>query len=168
VAKLLGLTENTVKSVFAQFRAEKRAERLGVHFNGSITESDKAMLGQRSEKLTDWPFAEIAKLTQEAGLTSDELRDPCNRVQDEAGSEDAKLAVICAERGAREAQIAHFKATAKKRPGVRDLRKRLGWITGFSAKVGDLLDYKPATAAEYLKQVEDASRQGHPRSGSRG
>ena len=75
------------------------------------------MLGQRSEKLTDRPFAEIAKLTQEAGLTSDELlRDPCNRVQDEAGSEDAKLAVICAERGAREAQIAHFKATATKRP----------------------------------------------------
>jgi hypothetical protein len=116
VAKLLGLTENTVKSVFAQFRAEKRAERLGVHFNGSITDSDKAMLGQRSEKLTDQPFAEIAKLTQEAGLTSDELRGPCNRVQDEAGSEDAKLAVICAERGAQEAQIAHFKATAKKRP----------------------------------------------------
>ena len=158
VAKLLGLTENTVKSVFAQFRAEDRAKRLGIHFNGSITESNKAMLGQRSEKLTDRPFTEIAKLTQEAGLTSEELRDLCNRVQDEAGSEDAKLAVIQTERDAREAQIAHFKATAKKRPPESvNLRKRLGWITGFNAKVADLLDYNPATAAEYLRQVEEAS-----------
>jgi hypothetical protein len=157
VAKLLGLTENTVKSVFAQFRAEERAERLGIHFNGSITESNKAMLGQRSEKLTDPPFAEIAKLTQEAGLTSEELRDLCNRVQ-EAGTEDAKVAVVKAERHAREAQIAHFKATAKKRPPESvNLRKRLGWIAGFEAKVSDLLDYNPATAAEYLKQVEEAS-----------
>lgn len=158
VAKLLGLTEGTVKSVFAQFRAEERAERLGVHFNGSITESNKAMLGQRSEKLTDRPFVEIAKLTHEAGLTSEELRDLCNRVQDEAGSEAAKVAIIQAERAAREAQIAHFKATAKKRPPESvNLRKRLGWITGFNAKVADLLDYNPATAAEYLKQVEEAS-----------
>jgi hypothetical protein len=158
VAKLLGLTESTVKSVFAQFRAEDRAERLGVHFNGSITESNKALLGQRSEKLTDQPFTEIAKLTQEAGLTSTELRDLCNRVDAEAGSEDAKIAVIQAERDAREAQIAHFKATAKKRPPESvNLRKRLGWITGFNAKVADLLDYNPATATDYLKQVEEAS-----------
>ena len=38
-----------------------------------------------------------------------------------------------------------------------NLRKRLGWIAGFEAKVSDLLDYNPATAAEYLKQVEEAS-----------
>jgi hypothetical protein len=157
VAKLLGLTENTVKSVFAQFRAEERAEKLGVHLNGSITESNKAMLGQRSEKLTDPPFAEIAKLTQEAGLTSEELRDLCNRVQD-AGTEGEKVAVVRAEREARDAQIAHFKATAKKKPADSvNLRKRLGWIAGFNGNVTDLLDYNPGTAAEYLKQVEEAS-----------
>ena len=157
VAKLLGLTENTVKSVFAQFRAEDRAEKLGVHLNGSITESNKAMLGQRSEKLTDPPFAEIAKLTQEAGLTSEELRDLCNRVQ-EAGTEDDKVAIVRAEREARDAQIAHFKATAKKKPPESvNLRKRLGWIAGFNANVTELLDYNPGTAAEYLKQVEEAS-----------
>ena len=38
-----------------------------------------------------------------------------------------------------------------------NLRKRLGWITGFNAKVADLLDYNPATAVEYLKQVEEVS-----------
>lgn len=157
VAKLLGLTESTVKSVFAQFRAEERAERLGIHFNGSITESNKAMLGQRSEKLTDQPFLEIAKLTQEAGLTSGELRDLCNKVQD-AGTENDKVTIVRAEREAREAQIAHFKATAKKRPPESvNLRKRLGWISGFQTNVTDLLDYNPATAADYLKQVEDAS-----------
>jgi hypothetical protein len=158
VAEHLNCTPGTAQGIFAQFRAEQRAEKLGISLNGSITESNKAMLGQRSEKLTDRPFEEIAKLTQEAGLTSEELRDLCNRVQDEAGSEDAKLAVIRAERAAREAQIAHFKATAKKRPPESvNLRKRLGWITGFNAKLADLLDYNPATAAEYLKQVEEAS-----------
>ena len=158
VAKHLGLTQSVVKSVFAQFRAEERAARLGVNFNGSITESNKAMLGQRSEKLTDRPFAEIAKLAQEAGLTNEELRDLCNRVQEAEGSDDAKVAVIEAEREAREAQIAHFKATEKKRPPESvNLRKRLGFITGFTAKVADLLDYNPATAADYLKQVEEAS-----------
>ena len=157
VAKLLGLTESTVKSVFAQFRAEDRAERLGVHLNGSITESNKAMLGQRSEKLTDRPFTEIAKLTQEAGLTSGELRDLCNKVQ-EAGSEAEKVDIIRAERDARDAQIAHFKATAKKKPPESvNLRKRLGWIAGFNTNVTELLDYNPTTAVEYLKQVEEAS-----------
>ena len=147
-----------VKSVFAQFRAEDRAERLGIHFNGSITESNKAALGQRSEKLTDAPFREIAKLTQEAGPTSEELRDLCNRVQEAEGSEAEKIAIIGAERQTREAQIAHFKATAKKRPPESvNLRKRLGWIGGFDAKVTELVDYNPATSTEYLKQVEEAS-----------
>jgi hypothetical protein len=158
VAGKLGLTTSVVKSVFAQFRAEDRAERLGVHFNGSITESNKTMLGQRSEKLTDKPFLEIAKLTQEAGLTNEELRDLCNKVQAAEGSEAEKVAIIEAEREARDAQIAHFKATKKKRPAESvNLRKRLGFITGFDSKVTDLLDYNPNTAADYLKQVEEAS-----------
>lgn len=158
VAQHLGLSTSVVKSVFAQFRAEARAERLGVHLNGSITESNKAMLGQRSEKLTDRPFREIAKLALEAGLTSEELRDLCNRVQEAEGSDDERVAVIEAERRAREAQIAHYRATEKKKPPESvNLRKRLGFIGGFQAKVTDLLDYNPNTAAEYLRQVEAAS-----------
>lgn len=165
VATLLGITHGTVKVIFAQFKAEKRAKDLGVSFNGSVTASNRTMLGQRSEKLTDRPFREIAKLAQDAGLTGPELSDLCNRVQKVTGSDDEKVAVVDAEREARGAQIAHFTATGRKKPPLTsELIKRTRYIEGLAGKLNELaelnelVDHNPDTAQSYLDSVETAAR----------
>jgi hypothetical protein len=155
VAALLGISQPTVNAIFAQSRAEDRAQRLGIPFNGSVTASNRAMLGQRSEKLTDPPFKAVTKLAQDAGLTHEELRDLCNRVQDAEGSDTDKVAVVEAEREARSAQIAHFVSTGKKRPPLSiELRKRLSFTVGYEGKERDLVDFNPDTASEYMRQIE--------------
>jgi hypothetical protein len=156
VAKLLGITNGTVGAIFAQFRAEQRARQLGVPLNGAVTDSNKGILGQRSPKFTDRPYREIVRLTQDAGLTSHELRDLCNRVL-AAGTEDEQVGVVQAERASREAQIAHFTATGRKRPPLSsELRKRLGFILGHETDVGNLLDLNPETRADYIQQLDQA------------
>lgn len=157
VAALLGVTTSRVSTVFAQRKAEQRAERLGVPFNGSVTSSTRSMLGQRDEKLNDRPFTEITRLTQDAGLTTEELRDLCNRVQAETGSDEEKVAVVDAERKAREAQIDNYKATSRRRPPLSsETLKRTRYLEGFEGKVADLVDYNPNTGADYLASVERA------------
>jgi hypothetical protein len=155
VAALLGISQSTVNAIFAQARAERRAQTLGVAFNGSVTASSRALLGQRSDKLTDPPFKAIAKLAQDAGLTHGELRDLCNRVQEAQGSDAEKVAVVEAERDARSAQIAHHVATGKKKPPLStELRKRLTFTLGYEGKEHDLVDFNPETASEYMRQLE--------------
>jgi hypothetical protein len=155
VAALLGISQATVNALFAQARAEQRAKRLGVTLNGSVTASNKAILGQRSEKLTDAPFKAIAMLAQDAGLTHGELRDLCNRVQVVEGSEAERVAVVEKERGARAAQIAHHVSTGKKKPPLStELRKRLTFTLGYEGKEDELVDFNPETASEYMRQLE--------------
>lgn len=159
VAALLGVTTSRVSTVFAQRKAEQRAERLGVPFNGSVTSSTRSMLGQRDEKLNDPPFAAITRLTQDAGLTTEELRDLCNRVQAETGSDEEKVAVVDAERKARQAQIDNYRATSRRRPPLSsETLKRTRYIEGFVDKIADLVDYNPNTGADYLASVERAAQ----------
>lgn len=159
VAALLGVTTSRVSAVFAQRKAERRAERLGVPFNGSVTASNRSLLGQRAEKMNDQPFAAITRLSQDAGLTGEELRDLCNRVQAVSGSDDERMAVIEAERKARQAQIDHYRATARRKPPLSsEMLKRTRWIEGFAETVTDLVDYNPTTGSEYLTSVERAAQ----------
>lgn len=169
VAGLLGVTTSRVGTVFAQRKAERRAERLNVPFNGTVNASTRSLLGQRDEKLNDQPFAAITRLTQDAGLTTEELRDLCNRVQAETGSDEEKVAVVNAERLARTAQIDNYKATAKRHPPLSsEMLKRTRYIEGLANKTRDLVDYNPNTQADYhrsllgaldvLREVEEAQR----------
>ena len=157
VAALLGVTTGTVNSVFAQFKAETRAEKLGVKFNGSVNATNRAMLGQKGEKLTDKPFREIARLAQDCALTGPELRDLCKQVQEVTGSDDEKVAIVEAARAEREPQIAHFKATGKSIPPPSvELRKRLSFILSFKDAETDLVDYNPNTSAMHLQALGDS------------
>jgi hypothetical protein len=158
VAGLLGISGSRTASIFAVFKAEQRADRLGVPFNGSVTESNRAKLGQKSAKFTDRPWREITRLAQDAGLTSTELADLCDRVQAVTDGEDAQVAVVQAERTARDTQIANFTATGKKRPPASsELRARLGFICGYAGRAGELVEYNPDAAADFLRQVEEAA-----------
>ena len=157
VAQHLGVSQGTVNSVFAQVRAKRRAEKLGVHLNGSVTATNVAALGQRSDKLTDRPFQEIARLTQDAGLETRELRDLLRKVEEVTGSDEEKVAVIDAERAARETQIAHYKATGKAKPPKSvELRRHLAFTLDNRDDPGAMAEYNPATAAEHLAKVTEA------------
>lgn len=159
VAALLGVTNSRVNQVFAQRKAERRAERLGVPFNGSLTASSRTMLGQHGDKLNDRPFAAIARLAQDAGLTGAELRDLSKRVQEASGSDDEKMALIDAEREARKAQIENYRATEKRRPPLSsDVLKRTRWLEGFTGNISELVDYNPNTGGGYLMSVERAAQ----------
>lgn len=159
VAAHLGITMSLTRDVFAQRKAEERAERLGVPLNGSLTASSRTLLGQRGENLNDQPFAAIAKLAQDAGLTGEELRDLCNRVKAVSGSDDERIALIESERQARGAQIANYKATAKRTPPLSsDILKRTRYIESFAGNVSELIDYNPNTGASYLVSVERAAQ----------
>jgi hypothetical protein len=158
VEAYLNLSKNMASNVYAQVRAEDRAQRLGIPFNGSVTASNRAMLAQRVEKLSDQPWKEIARLAQDSGMTGEDLSDLCNRVNAETSGDAARLAIIATERDARDAQIRRFTATGKKRPPASsNLRKRLGFILDYQERVGDLVDYNPTTAKDYLEQVATAA-----------
>lgn len=158
VAQHLGTTRATVHSIFAQFRAEERAVRLGVPFNGSVSASHRAMLGAKSDKLTDRPFRELARLAQDSGLTTTELSDLCKQVEAVQESDDEKIAIIESERAERGEQIKRYKASGKSRPPLSsELRKRLKFIIDHQADPAALADYNPGTAAEYLRQLETAA-----------
>lgn len=158
VAAHLGVTKNRVANVLAQRRAEQRAARLGVKLNGSLTPSALTILGQRDEKLNDRPFAEILRLAQDAGLTSGELSSLCSRVQEVTGSDDERVALVEEERRAREAQIANYRATAKRKPPMSsEVLKRTRYVENLgSTGVTELVDYNPGTSASYLASVERA------------
>jgi AraC-like DNA-binding protein len=154
VAQHLGVSQGTTNSVFAQVKARRRAEKLGVHLNGSVSATNVAALGQRSDKLTDRPFREVARLAQDAGLEVRELRDLLKKVEEVTGSDEEKITVIEAERAARETQIAHFKATGKAKPPLSvELRRRLVFILEHQNDPGAMAEYNPATAAEHLRKI---------------
>jgi len=159
VAKHLGVTTATVNSIFAQFRAEDRAQKLGIPFNGSVTPSNRALIGGRSAKLSDRPFREIARLAQDAGLSGTELRGLCKRVEAVTSSDEDQVAVVEAERTERETQINQYRATGKSKPPLSsEVRRRIGWIVEHAGDPEKLIDYNPTTAAEYLQQVKIAAR----------
>lgn len=156
VAALLGVTDSTIQGIFAEQKARERAAKLGIELNGSVPASQVKTLGQRSPKLNDQPFAAITRLTLDAGLAQDELRELCNRVQ-AAGSDEEKLALVAEEQQAREEQIAEYKATGKKKPPVSgELRRKLGYIFAFESDPQSLVERNKDVADKHLEQLAKA------------
>jgi hypothetical protein len=159
VETVLNLTPGTASNVYAQARAEARAERLGVPFNGSVPPSHRTKLGQTGEKITDAPWRETVRLTQDAGLTTEELRDLITRILADTEGDSSRLMLLANERAVRGAQISHYKASGRKRPPAStNLRARLAFINSFSGKTGELVDRNPETAREYLELVSAAAQ----------
>jgi hypothetical protein len=157
VSQHLSVTRGTVAGIFAQFRAEKRAEQLGVKFNGAVPPSNRALLGQRSDKLADEPFKEITRLAQDAGLSSGDLRDLCNRTVAVTTGDADRLKLIADERVARESQITTFRAAGKRRPPLSSrVHTYVDFITGYDGNVADLIDGNPSTREDYIRKIDTA------------
>jgi hypothetical protein len=157
VSEHLHVPRGTVNAIFAQYRAEKRAELLGVSFNGTVTSSARATLGQRSEKLADKPFREITKLVQEAGMSTSDVADLCKRVIDVTTGDEDRLTLIQAEREARDQQIAGYKASGKRRPPLSSrVRTYAEFFVSHKDKVSELVDTNPNTRGDFLAMINEA------------
>lgn len=157
VAALLGVTDATVQGIFAEQKARDRARKLGIELNGSVPASQVRLLGQRSPKFNDEPFAAVTQLTQDAGLDRTALREVCDRMQSK-GTDQEKVAVVTEERKSRESQIAEFKATGKKvPPASAELRRKLGYVLGFEGNPRGLVEHNKDVAVRHLDQLVKAS-----------
>ena len=153
----LHVKRNVVQNVFAQFRAETRATQLGVSFNGSVNDSTRAMLGQRSDKLADDPFREIVRLTQDAGLTGAEAGNLVKQVTGISTGDADRMALITAERAARAQQITRFQSGGKKRPPLSTrVRTYAEFFVEHEDDPDELIDSNPNTREEYLTLIDKA------------
>jgi hypothetical protein len=156
VAALLGVTDTTIQGIFAEQRARERAGKLGIHLNGSVPVSQVRLLGQRSAKLNDEPFATLTKLTQDAGLAVSEVRDLCDRMHS-VGSDQEKMAILAGERQSRDDQIAEYKASGKKHPPASgELRRKLGYVTGYADNPRALVEFNRDVAARHLDVIKQS------------
>lgn len=156
IAELLGVTDSQVRNILAEKRARDRAERHGVHLNGSVPGTQLRRLGQSSEKLNDQPFVELVRLTQDCGLTSNELSDLIGKCRG-SGSDDAALALLVQERAARAEQIAEFRARGKAKPPYSaQLRQRLGFLLQHEDDPSRFVEYSPNLADDHRQQVTRA------------
>jgi hypothetical protein len=154
IAALIGVTDATVKSMLAEMRARQRAESVGIHLNGSVTATPLRVLGQASEKINDEPFAAVASLAQDTGMSGGELRDVIRQMHD-AKSDEGALAVVDEHRKARREQIAEYRASGKsKPPPAAKLRQRLGFILEFEKNPRDLAELNPEVVAKHREQIQ--------------
>lgn len=158
VAALLGVTDATVQGIFAEQKGRDRAAKLGIELNGSVPVTQVRLLGQRSPKFNDEPFAAVAHLTQDAGLDSKALRELCDRMQ-AVGSDREKLAIATEERKTREGQIAEYTATGKKVPPASgELRRKLGYVLGLEDNPRGLVEFNRDVAHRHLEQLVKAGK----------
>ena len=153
IAALIGVTDATVKSMLSEMRARRRADSVGVHLNGSVTATPLRVLGQASDKLNDEPFAAVAALAQDTGMSGTELRDVIRQMHD-AKSDEGALVVVDEHRAARREQIAEYRASGKsKPPPAAKLRQRLGFILEFEKSPRDLAELNPEVVAKHREQI---------------
>jgi len=157
IAALLGVTDATVHNILAEKKAKDRADALGLHVNGSLTASHLRYLGRVSPHMDDEPFSAVLSLTQDAGLSVNEMNDVIRRMTGAKQSAVAKLEIVQAERTARKEQIADFKARGKSRPPMAGLlRQRLGFILGLQDKPSQLAEHNPELVQAHIEMIEKA------------
>lgn len=155
VAEKLHVPQKQVQGIFAEFRAEARAEKLGVPMNGSVKPTTKEMLGQRSEKLADATFREIIGLVQDTGMPTSEARDLCRQVIGITTGDDDRMSFLSGEREGREGQIAAFKGGGKRRPPLSShVRRHANFYIEHSDNARELADANPNTRDEFLDKIE--------------
>jgi DNA-binding transcriptional MerR regulator len=144
IAALLGVSAGFVNGVLSEQKARERAERIGVHVNGSVPSSQLRRLGQSG--LNDEPFVALLKLAQDAGLSVGEINELIKKVKD-AGSDAAALELLSKVRDDRKEQIAEYSAIGKSRPAhSSQLRQRLGFVLGYEDNARALVELNPTLA----------------------
>jgi len=156
IAALIGVTDNTVKGMLAEMKARRRADRAGLHLNGSVTASALRRLGEASDKLHDEPYRQVTSLVHDTGMSLSELNDILKEMR-EAGSDEGALHVIEQHRRARREQIAEYRASGhSKPPAAAKLRQRLGFILEYESKPGELVERNSDVAGRHRDEIERA------------
>lgn len=154
IAALIGVPDSMVRNILVEKRARDRAAEAGVVVNGSVPATQLRKLGSISEKFNDGPWLEMVKLTQDAGLSPNELAEVTNKVRAITGSDDERMTLLGQERKIRTDQIAEYKSRGKTRPSsAAQLRQRLGFVNGFQDNPTDLVEYSPNFAAQHLEAL---------------
>jgi hypothetical protein len=157
IATLLGTTTSTVQGVIAEEKARSRAARLHIKLNGSVSTSQLRRLGQ-APGLHDRPFAELARLVQDAGLTSTEMSELLKQIK-AAPDDDAAVALIAEQREARAEQIANYRASGKARPPASALlRQRLGYVLAAENDPASLVEHNVSLVETHSDAIRRAIR----------
>lgn len=155
IAALIGVSETVVTALINEKKARDRAERLGLHVNGSLSGTKLKLLGRQAETLNDEPFLQLFRLAEDTGMTQGELGDVIKRAKEEK-SDAGALKVLQEEREVRKDQIQQYKLTNKAIPTAATLvRQRLGFIlNNYSGNPHDIVEYTPGKSQEYKDMLE--------------
>lgn len=152
LAAELSISLSTAQTAMSAIIATRRAERLGVKLDGSLTRSNLRMFGNKDKRVNDPVFAEALKLAQDARLTSPALRDLFRRIEAE-GTDEGRLRVIASERAANRDMIE--RGVSRPSPAAR-LRQSLGILGNVDPE--ELIELSPAAAPDHRKALEQAAR----------
>jgi hypothetical protein len=73
------------------------------------------------------------------------------------GSDQEKMAILAGERQSRDDQIAEYKASGKKHPPASgELRRKLGYVTGYADNPRALVEFNRDVAARHLDVIKQS------------
>lgn len=98
VALRMKIPTSRATTLLNAVKATRRARRLGVELDNSLTNSHLKLLGGKEEKLMDPVFGKLVTLAQDAHLSIGALTELCKRVQS-LGTENERLTLLDTERG---------------------------------------------------------------------
>jgi hypothetical protein len=153
LAKRLHIPESTANTLLNAAKAKRRADRLGVELNGTLTNSHLKLFGGKSQQFTDPVFAEFLRLAQDAHLTLAATTDLAKRLA-VTGTERERIALLKAERRGYRTVIdggaAHPSKAAK-------LRQTLGFLIGQN-DADALAELDPNASQLHVQTLRDAAR----------
>lgn len=97
VARKLHISTSTASTLLNAANAKKRAERLGVDVDGTLTNSALKLFGGKSSRFTDPVFKEFFKLAQDAKLPYGTVNSLAKRLE-AAGTEHERIDILDTER----------------------------------------------------------------------
>lgn len=159
IGKELGVTSSIVSSVAAQVRAEERLLAAGVtetpeqDYSGPLR---KELGTKNAMALNLGPYAALARLSKDAGLTVKEVGDLLQQAKD-AGSDAAAMQVLEDARKQQRERINTLSLTGIRHPSAAaQFRKTLGMVRKHAENVAALVEADPAHRAAYVEQIDEA------------
>ena len=153
MARRLHINENTANTLLNAAKARKRAERLSVKLNDSLTNSHLKLFGGKSQLFTDPVFATFIQLAQDAHLTIAATTDLSRRLVS-AGTENERLNILADEReGYHEIIVGGASSPSR----AAKLRQSLGFLIGTNDP-DDLAELDPRAADTHVKTLVEAAR----------
>lgn len=157
IGRAIGLKASGVTAVKQELAAVEKMVRVGLSVNGAAGTAPLRALGVGPAiDLNDVPFKELAELSLDAGFNVAEIKAAAKAAKD-AGSDEAAIGLIRAQRVENGDRIAEKKLTGKgKPPMARQLRQHLGFVTKFAGREQELVETDPANAAAHITALDAA------------